>query len=73
MPELCGCLVRFFGSLAAIIVYTFCSTYHKLHSLIKDPQERPGPARMLEHPFIKRWEDVPMDVATWVKEVWDWK
>ncbi|CDS12215.1 hypothetical protein LRAMOSA04410 [Lichtheimia ramosa] len=41
--------------------------------LIKDPQERPGPARMLEHPFIKRWENVPMDVATWVKEVWDWK
>lgn len=28
---------------------------------------------MLEHPFIKKWEKVPMDLAKWVKEVWDWK
>ncbi|KAL1931273.1 hypothetical protein VTP01DRAFT_10410 [Rhizomucor pusillus] len=41
--------------------------------LIKDPKDRPGPARMLEHPFIKKWEKVPMDLAKWVKEVWDWK
>ncbi|KAI9320668.1 kinase-like domain-containing protein [Dichotomocladium elegans] len=41
--------------------------------LIKDPNDRPGPARMLEHPFIKRWEDVPMDIATWVKQAWNWK
>ncbi|KAI8142755.1 kinase-like domain-containing protein [Fennellomyces sp. T-0311] len=41
--------------------------------LIKNPHDRPGPGRMLEHPFIKKWEDVPMDLATWVKEVWNWK
>ena len=42
-------------------------------SLIKNPRDRPGPGRMLEHPFIRKWEDVPMDLAGWVKEVWNWK
>ncbi|KAI7849942.1 kinase-like domain-containing protein, partial [Circinella umbellata] len=41
--------------------------------LIKNPRDRPGPGRMLEHPFIRKWEDVPMDVAGWVKDVWNWK
>ncbi|KAI9493459.1 kinase-like domain-containing protein [Zychaea mexicana] len=41
--------------------------------LIKNPRDRPGPGRMLEHPFIRKWQDVPMDLETWVKEVWNWK
>ncbi|KAI9253948.1 kinase-like domain-containing protein [Phascolomyces articulosus] len=41
--------------------------------LIKNPRDRPGPGRMLDHPFIRKWEDVPMDLAGWIKEVWNWK
>ncbi|KAL0095097.1 kinase-like domain-containing protein [Phycomyces blakesleeanus] len=40
--------------------------------LTKDPQYRPGPNRMLEHPFIALWENVEMDLGSWVKEVWGW-
>ncbi|KAG2223158.1 hypothetical protein INT45_011504 [Circinella minor] len=41
--------------------------------LIKDPLERPGPERMLEHPFIKERADPSQDLASWLKEVWSWQ
>ncbi|KAG0743027.1 hypothetical protein G6F57_003039 [Rhizopus arrhizus] len=40
--------------------------------LTKDPNYRPTPARMLQHPFISKWEHVHMDLGQWVKEVWGW-
>jgi mitogen-activated protein kinase kinase len=42
-------------------------------SLIKDPADRPGPKKMLEHPFIQQWQGVSVDIASWVKEVWGWQ
>ncbi|KAI8098055.1 kinase-like domain-containing protein [Gilbertella persicaria] len=41
--------------------------------LTKDPKYRPPPARMLQHPFIAKWEHVAMDIGQWVKEVWGWQ
>ncbi|KAI9286463.1 kinase-like domain-containing protein [Umbelopsis sp. AD052] len=41
--------------------------------LIKDPNDRPGPKKMLEHPFIKQWYGVEVDIASWIKEVWGWQ
>lgn len=41
-------------------------------SLIKDPHERPGPEAMLEHRFIKERADPSQDLASWLKEVWNW-
>ncbi|KAG2201563.1 STE/STE7 protein kinase [Mucor mucedo] len=41
--------------------------------LTKDPTYRPNPARMLQHPFITKWEHVHMDLGQWVKEVWGWQ
>lgn len=43
-----------------------------IFSLTKDPTYRPTPARMLQHPFISKWENVHMDLGQWVKEVWGW-
>ncbi|ORZ21980.1 kinase-like domain-containing protein [Absidia repens] len=40
--------------------------------LTKDPYLRPPPARMLEHPFIKMWENRFVDIAQFAKEVWGW-
>ncbi|CEP16851.1 hypothetical protein [Parasitella parasitica] len=40
--------------------------------LTKDPNYRPTPARMLEHPFILKWQNIDMDLGQWVKEVWGW-
>ncbi|KAG2179959.1 hypothetical protein INT43_003746 [Umbelopsis isabellina] len=40
--------------------------------LTKDPRSRPGPQRMLQHPFIRMWEDVEIDLSSWIKEVWNW-
>lgn len=42
------------------------------YSLTKDPYLRPTPARMLEHPFIKMWENCFVDIAQFAKEVWGW-
>jgi hypothetical protein len=44
-----------------------------IFSLTKDPTYRPTPARMLQHPFILKWENVHMDLGQWVKEVWSWQ
>ncbi|KAI9302454.1 kinase-like domain-containing protein [Cunninghamella echinulata] len=40
--------------------------------LTKDPYLRPPPARMLEHPFIKKWENCFVDIAQFAKDVWGW-
>lgn len=42
-------------------------------SLIKKPTDRPGPEAMLEHAFIKERADPSQDLASWLKEVWNWK
>ncbi|CAO3687373.1 unnamed protein product [Umbelopsis vinacea] len=41
--------------------------------LTKDPNVRPGPKKVLEHPFLKQWRGVEVDIASWIKEVWGWK
>ncbi|KAH8554921.1 kinase-like domain-containing protein [Umbelopsis sp. PMI_123] len=41
--------------------------------LIKDPNDRPGPKKMLDHPFLKQWSGVEVDIASWIKEVWGWQ
>jgi len=38
--------------------------------LIKNPNQRPTPAQMLQHPFVLRWAPVQVDLARWVREVW---
>ncbi|ORX62627.1 kinase-like protein [Hesseltinella vesiculosa] len=40
--------------------------------LTKDPAHRPTPQRMLEHPFIKMWENCFVDIAQFAKDVWGW-
>ncbi|KAF7729550.1 Protein kinase C signaling pathway involved MAPKK protein [Apophysomyces ossiformis] len=40
--------------------------------LFKDPKERPGPEKMLEHPFIKTQVVPAPDLASWLKQVWGW-
>ncbi|KAI8066546.1 kinase-like domain-containing protein [Gongronella butleri] len=40
--------------------------------LTKDPAMRPTPQRMLEHPFIKMWENCFVDIAQFAKDVWGW-
>ncbi|CAO3609309.1 unnamed protein product [Cunninghamella blakesleeana] len=40
--------------------------------LTKDPYLRPTPATMLEHPFIKKWENCFVDIAQFAKDVWGW-
>lgn len=43
-------------------------------SLIKNPKDRPGPMVMLNHPFIQECKGgSEQELATWLKEVWDWK
>lgn len=39
--------------------------------LIKDPRQRPKPAQMLQHSFIQQWATIEVDLARWVKEVWE--
>lgn len=49
-------------------------SYGTLCSLIKNPEERPGPMDMLEHTFIKDCKGgSEQELAMWLKEVWDWK
>jgi mitogen-activated protein kinase kinase len=40
------------------------------YCLIKDPRKRPTPANMLEHPFVKRWAVVEVDLGKWIRDVW---
>lgn len=42
--------------------------------LVKDPARRPGPVKMMGHPFIKRSESrqPPTDIAKFVADVWEW-
>lgn len=42
--------------------------------LVKDPTRRPGPVKMLGHPFVKRSESrqPPTDIAKFVADVWGW-
>lgn len=38
--------------------------------LQKDPVKRPTYADLLEHPFIKKYEDVEVDMAKWATEAY---
>jgi mitogen-activated protein kinase kinase len=39
--------------------------------LQKDPLKRPTYALLLEHPFIKKYEDIDVDMAKWAQEAFD--
>lgn len=54
------------------LIPCFCISFY-LSSLIKKPTDRPGPEAMLEHAFIKERADPSQDLASWLKEVWNWK
>lgn len=41
------------------------------YSLIKEEQERPKYNELLEHPFIRRGEEVTVNVASYVSEILD--
>ncbi|KAI9264389.1 kinase-like domain-containing protein [Phascolomyces articulosus] len=38
--------------------------------LHKDADKRPSYAQLLEHPFIKKYEDVDVDMAKWANDAW---
>ncbi|KAI8047850.1 kinase-like domain-containing protein [Gilbertella persicaria] len=40
--------------------------------LIKEPEKRPTPEQMLEHPFIKQRADPDCNIEGWLKELWGW-
>jgi len=40
--------------------------------LEKDPQQRPAPSILLQHPWIKKSESRHPDMAAWVAQVWEW-
>lgn len=63
---------KFFFYMYYVCNYYDVNSLSFLKSLTKDPTYRPTPARMLQHPFILKWENVHMDLGQWVKEVWAW-
>jgi mitogen-activated protein kinase kinase len=40
--------------------------------LEKDPTKRPGPAQLLQHPWIKKSENWHPNLEQWVASVWEW-
>ncbi|RUS32686.1 putative dual specificity protein kinase Fuz7 [Jimgerdemannia flammicorona] len=40
--------------------------------LTKDPAKRPGPAMMLNHAFIQKWENTNVDLGKFVRQLYDW-
>jgi mitogen-activated protein kinase kinase len=47
---------------------TFGPLLFLLFSLQKDQEKRPSYAELLEHPFIKKYENVDVDMAKWATE-----
>lgn len=43
------------------------------HSLEKEPPRRATPWRMLEHPWMQDMKNKKVNMANFVKQVWDWK
>lgn len=41
--------------------------------LQKDPTKRPTYADLLEHPFVKKYEDVDVDMSKWATEAFNSK
>lgn len=44
-----------------------------LSSLEKEPPRRATPWRMLEHPWVLDMKNKKVNMANFVKQVWDWK
>lgn len=44
-----------------------------LDSLEKEPPRRATPWRMLEHPWVQDMKNKKVNMANFVKQVWDWK
>lgn len=42
-------------------------------SLEKEPPRRASPWRMLEHPWVQDMKNKKVNMANFVKQVWDWK
>lgn len=43
------------------------------HSLEKEPPRRATPWRMLDHPWVQDMKNKKVNMANFVKQVWDWK
>ncbi len=44
-----------------------------MNSLEKEPARRASPGRMLEHPWMLEMRPKKVNMARFLKEVWDWK
>jgi hypothetical protein len=73
MQKLCGCVVKTTRILNIMPCCIYILFFFFLYSLTKDPHYRPTPSRMLQHPFILKWENVQIDIGEWIKEVWGWQ
>lgn len=48
-------------------------TQYVLSSLEKEPPRRATPWRMLEHPWMVEMKNKKVNMARFLKQVWDWK
>lgn len=42
--------------------------YYYYYSLQKDPTKRPNYKELMNHPFILKYENVDVDMSSWVKQ-----
>lgn len=49
------------------------SSTNTTFSLEKEPPRRATPWRMLEHPWVQEMSNKKVNMANFIKQVWDWK
>lgn len=56
-----------------LILFSFLSSNIFCNSLEKEPPRRATPWRMLEHPWVLDMKNKKVNMANFVRQVWDWK